>query len=855
MPSVPPQVAIRDGPNSPLEPRLPIERVSIGCRGRRFLAWEEARLRVPSKEMPTSNRAANEPCLYGSLTLVKASAVALLATLACITYSQLGSGVYRSGGEEAAWRINEHHSLIWNGQPYLPVGVRIPGTAEAILAAKAQGISDVVVELSANGLGWKEAFAALELSGMRYIIAIDSLAPGAAGFAIEPQNYRMVGITDRRNVDLPMAESTSALAVLAHRRDSTITFSRRIKVSGGRLSLTVDSPNGLEQILLIYPETISIGVLDCWSAMDDHRDSLLHALKSTPPGKGLRGILNPLGDMLAQSDRLFVPTSPRFQAELAAHLEQRYRNIESVQRAWSMSSSEFESFAQLARLVPLWAGSRGVEQLWDPATNKLYPVEARRSTIWSDIKLVLATAESRRFHRLVEALQKVCTVPIVQGHVGWHPSYENATSALDGISAQVSGTTPSAIAEAAGRAASSAFRMARPVWFIAGSIELVGQEGIGQVTNILDDLDSIGVRGAFFRTGDPQTRMQVAQEAEKRAVSNRSATYSPTPIYYPENARNPAMTQRLAGGRWWLPAPFAGNRIDLGSQFGAYRMETQLGNVVAIWSKGSPQRVRLRVADPKKLAFTATDGSDPNPQISKNKLEVTIGNLPLLISGTDEIPIPQPAIDECIAAFQNLVAKALAMRIDGSEPEFEFRNGLASLERSPGGSFIQMKNAVEKLNDRVGRFVWIEAEASRDNTFSEISDMRGASDGKALSLRASALGLAKDYYAQYSFLPKTDADLEVWLAARLPREFREDVSVLIGSQLMKVQGESVSHYGVGFGWYKLGSTRVGGASAQFQVRVIPRLGTDISIDAIVFSPGPFEPNGVFHPSALSGFGQ
>lgn len=783
---------------------------------------------------------------------MKAYAAAALLALACISHPQAGSGSFVSpDGQQSNWRINEHHTLLWNGQPYMPVGLRIPGTSEAILAAKSQGISDVIVELSGNGQGWKEAFAALELSGMRYVIAIDSLAPCAAGFAIEPQNYRMVGVTDRRVVDLPMAESTSALAVLAHRRDSTITLSQRVKIADGRFRLAIDSPNGLEQILLIYPETVSIAVLDCWSAMDDHRDNLLHAIKTTPPGKGLRGILNPLGDMLPQSDRLFVPTSPRFQAELAAHLEQRYRNIESVQRAWSMSSSEFDSFAQLARLVPLWAGSRGVEQLWDPATNKLYPVEARRSTIWGDIRMVTATAEARRFSRLVEALQKVCDVPVIQNHVGWHPAYENAPTPFDGIAAGISGTAPSVIVESAGRAASTVLRMGSPAWFVAGSIDLAGQEGIGQITSILDDLDSIGVRGAFFRTVDAQTRTQIAQEAEKRALANRSANFSPAPVFYPENARNPAMTQRLAGGRWWLPAPYAGNRIDLGSQFAGYRMETPTGSVVAIWTKGAPQRVRLRVSDPKKLFFVATDGSDPNPQISKGKLEVTIGTLPLLISGTDEIPIPQPAIDECMASFQQLAARALAMRIDGSEPEFDFRNGLASLERSPGGSYIQMKGAVDKLNDRVGRFVWVEAESSRDNTFSEVLELRGASDSRALSLRSGALGLAKDYYAQYSFLPKSDADLEVWLAARIPKEFREDVSVLIGTQLLRLQGEPVSPYGVGFGWFKLGTTRVGGPSAQFQIRVTPRLGTDVCIDAIVFSPLPFEPNGVFHPFAIA----
>src|SRR6185369_5392842 len=101
------------------------------------------------------------------------------------------------------------------------------------------------------------------------------------------------------------------------------------------------------------------------------------------PGAGLRGIVNPLGRMLAlaRNDARFVPSSPYFRYEFRTYLEKKYRNIEVAQRAWSLSSNELKTFDEMARLVPLWAGNRGVSQLWDPTNDKMILCDQKRSSI------------------------------------------------------------------------------------------------------------------------------------------------------------------------------------------------------------------------------------------------------------------------------------------------------------------------------------------------------------------------------------------------------------------------------------------------------------------------------------------
>ena len=58
------------------------------------------------------------------------------------------------------------------------------------------------------------------------------------------------------------------------------------------------------------------------------------------------------------------------------------------------------TFADLARLVPLWSGGRGVAYLWDPVTDKTYSCDKDRSQIWKDIEETVSLAATRRVQRL-----------------------------------------------------------------------------------------------------------------------------------------------------------------------------------------------------------------------------------------------------------------------------------------------------------------------------------------------------------------------------------------------------------------------------------------------------------------------
>jgi hypothetical protein len=244
-------------------------------------------------------------------------ALVVLACLASPTFAQKREGTY----SKTPWQINEHHTLIWGGQPYIPVGIRIDGNAAAVVAATQSKVQDVLVDLPASGMGWSDTLKALDDNKLRYLLRVNSMAPMAHGFAVEPQGYRIPGIDKATRVEIALPGAQSAFVVLAAKRDGSVDSKARVPVINGKLVYDADPGPEYEHVLLIYPEMTSAEQPDYWEELDGHRDALLSSLKRNELGAGLRGIVNPLGRTvdLPGRDLDFVPTSRYFRMELRNH--------------------------------------------------------------------------------------------------------------------------------------------------------------------------------------------------------------------------------------------------------------------------------------------------------------------------------------------------------------------------------------------------------------------------------------------------------------------------------------------------------------------------------------------------------
>jgi hypothetical protein len=800
----------------------------------------------------------------GSLTSVRLLALSILVLTATFVQAANTQGTYHPDAKTSdSWTINEHSTLVWDGKPYLPVGTIVDSPA-AVDRAVAAGITDFVVDLPASGTGWEETLASLNQHHARFLLRVNSLAPMATGVAVEPQGYRVSGIKEQQTVHISLPGIQSAFVVVALRRDGSIIESKRVPVTDGLLNYTVEAPGGLERVLLIYPVTTSAELPDYWEALDKHRDELLQSIKRHAPGPGLRGIVDPFGRtlVLPGKELRFVPTSPYFHDELRDYLIDQYKALETAERTWAMGSNDLKDFDTMARLVPLWSGSRGVSDFWDPQTNRLYPCDNRRSRAWTDITIAVESAGARRYLRILNDLHSLVDVPVVQQWAGWAAAYETETPSLDGIGMRTVGTGASAIYDTGGRAASSILRWKRPGWFPATEVELGPAANVGQLAGVIDDVTGVGARGVFVRADSPEM-LKAIGVAAAAPVDASLAESSPHAIFFPENALNPAQIQRLPGGTWSLPSPMDGDRVDLGTKYAGYRYVNQGKKTFALYAM-KPGRVKLYMSNPKLAVVTTLDGTDSKPKIDRGYLEIQMGVAPVIITGIDETPVPEDALKETMDRFVKMSTILEQAHQEAPEELYNFQEAFTQLKVSPGLAFAAMRAAYRSLSGRIGRFDWIEAETCRDNNFSEIDDSPACSGGAALALRTQLPPGPAGYYANFQVQVKSPNDQEVWLAARIPPDRRGDIQVIIGGQsenpgvndpivggqTLTINTDPVSPYGNGFAWYKLGVTKLAGGQSTIKLVVTGETSSDLAIDVLLLTPGVFHPNGVDQPDAM-----
>lgn len=765
--------------------------------------------------------------------------LAALLTLA-VAQSQV-TGVYKPAvGDPVEWKVNEHHALIWSGQPYIPMGLHVEGNREALETAVKAGAKDLIVDLPVSGAGWSDAVAYLEAQKVRYLIAINSAARPAKGVVVQPETYRLSGITTDGAVEFPIIGANSAYAVAVTQRNGGVMRQDRFVAKDGKIKVPLDT-GGLEHVLLVYPETTSMAQPDYWDDFDSQRDELLAAIRATKFGPGLRGILDPVGQAVSLfgRPRSFVPTSNAFRLELKAFMTEKYRNYETAIRAWGIGTNEFSSMDDLMALVPLYAESRGIEMMWDPNRNVTYRFTAKDSTAWNDIDEVIRNAAVKRYDRLVTAIRQIVDVPVIQRWTGWRGPYESTTPSLSGLGVAATGSSSSQLADSAAPAASSAFRWSFKGWLIASSINSPS------LADAAAELGAMGIRG-FFARPTPDILKEIGTQEPDPTL----AQWSPTPLYFPESALNPAVAMRLPSGFYWLPGPIAGNRLELGPLFNGYRYEANGQATTVLWTAGGRGRVKLRVSDPKTLVFQTLDGSNPEPKIQKNGVEVTMSEIPMIITGTLETPIPEPAYMQTVFRFEKLVKSGEARQMDFVEEKFNFKNAATGFDRSPTTNFMTMRRHYWMATSKMAPYVWVEAEATRTHNFSQVATIPGANSGAALSLRSFGPLDPRGYFADYQVAVRSTQDVEIWMGAAIPPELRKSVTIKIAGTELGIVGEPVQRYASGFAWYRFGVTKLSGSTARFQVVVNHDGPAEMMIDTFFIAPSGMTPNGPLPPEIV-----
>lgn len=748
-----------------------------------------------------------------------------------------------------AWRVAPQRHLEWDGAAYLPVGVSVAANSPALEASLQAGIRDFVVDLPPTG-DWNPVLRRLEEAGARYFVRSAGLAPTPETLVVEPESYRVTEVVGPFQINVQVPGADRALVLLVGQTSGNIRWRAVLPVENGRLAIRSEQVFSTPHALLIYPVIREAALPDLWDGWDEARDRLLGQVNEASFGPGMRGWIDPMGQITGSpaAESGSVPLSPRFRLELAETLRVRYSTLPAALLAWGLTANDVRTFDELAEMIPLWNRDRGVGLAWRPSVDRVYRVELGRSAMWRDLRSVVQTTQLRRSQRLAEQLRRKTPVPILSTWHGWGGVYETASSEEDGLVFRSSATTLTELLDEAARPVSTTLRRSRPTFSLATDLASGDGEKLPRPEQVVSLSESMGVRGWFFRAENAPLAA-IAGLASNRAA-NPAATFPPRVLYFPEAARNPATATLVTPGVWWLPGPGAGDRIDFGEGIDGYRYVDRGETLVVMWAKQDARRVRFAITgSPEAYPVEPLELVELRPRARRNEIELFLPTSPIVWRNPPTIPVPIESFQVTTALIDTLIRRFPSVADPGGSEKFEMANTSQAFARTPGEAFLKVRQQFRRVMLRCAPFRWIEAESSTRATLGTALPIPGTSGGRALVANNRLLGLSQVPFAHYDFNVPTATDAELWIAASIPDAIRPEVKVRMGDTVLNFPEFPVSRYADGFGWYRLGQVRLTPGQRRLTLEAPRQPGAIAQFDAIMISPAAFQPDGARPPVA------
>jgi hypothetical protein len=797
-----------------------------------------------------------------------------------VKYKSSGTFADAAGGQHA-WSTNDGHTLLWDSEPYIPVGAVFvsqflaPGAGDDayqadvknLEALKAKGITDIVLKsggpITASGVSaLQKMIGYLDANGFTYGIELDD-GPKAPlqGYVISPNRYRLEGPSDKTTVTCTWPEADSAIYVIVSKFDNSIKANGGAIVKDGKVTIYLAAPLKSGEVLIVYPRKTLKNSADLWTGYGEYRDRLLAFFKGVKFGRGMRFFVEPFtskmdftGEMLG-----FLPSSSAFRVGFEAYLTRKYKFEGGVNAGWGLNEN-LQSIELAARLVPLWTASRGVPYAYDMASAHLFSVNpAIASQVWRDILDYRDSSAQEYMNTIADTLRKqVANVPVIFKSSTYHRIYANpyGMGGIDGLAVQAYGTGEAPVDRVAGPIYSLAEESGKSTWFIVAGTQASADGkspylGESAMAGTLDSFREIGCKGFFVDNlvSSPEQMSWLA--GFKGKIGKNWTDFKPTVINYPIDPATGAYVRRLARDTWWLPTLRKGDTTFIGDGLFAY---TILGEGKSyIWT-GSGKRV-----------VTMTTGGSGTPSVDfppgvntvakKGAFTLSLDDSPTVLRGVNFTQVfPRETAEGEISLLTQLIPLADKAGIDVKKA----RGGLESANRvfKNGEAYIAYgiaQDAANELRKALGPDLWMEGEKCAAANFGSVTAAPGASAALALVLDTQEDAPLDPYSAVYGFESTANSSYELWIAGSPPGDSSPaSYSVDDGAWTpVSATDGKVDNYGPGLGWYKLGSANLIPGNHTLALRVDSKRTQDnryyFAIDAIVISPRGFTPNGVVKP--------
>lgn len=360
------------------------------------------------------------------------------------------------------WHLNHAHTMIWDGEPYIPIGGMFVYDRDwnvvkaQIDAMKQHGIRDIYLHLGVNQpYVWLErsdddfrffqqTIDYLDDNDFRYGIQFQALEARGNGWYYPGRGPR-VEVTESGTVQAQEERVKSAYFAVYDMATQEIVQVGKARVSEEKyMEADVELPReGRFRVVFTCERDAPGGYSMYWwdEAYDNYVAKVHSHYSKVNLGPGFRFIVDPLWNEM-NVNRDFFPSAARYRQWMASWLQKRYGTIDRLNAAWKPLDKQVESFEQAGRLIPLdrfdsLDGEKILQWLLDPETGTVIQTNLRDSQSNYDWQECLGRGLLHYVNDMADEWKKIYDVPVIYKGFSdmdhWHINDVGTATGHDGL--------------------------------------------------------------------------------------------------------------------------------------------------------------------------------------------------------------------------------------------------------------------------------------------------------------------------------------------------------------------------------------------------------------------------------------
>ena len=364
------------------------------------------------------------------------------------------------------WYINEAHTLIWEGSPFIPVGGMYcfrylmsysnneeenkknwEIDKEILQLIKKEGCIDLYINpvrpsTSVPISAYQHCIDYLEENGFEYGIQLsDSSQVPLKAYWVNSGVFKIENITTSGRKQLPIRLDAHWMDIDIHKEEHRLKeviylvidkrTSEPLKVGQSEVKPIEDGciatvnikvpEGGVVDVYFTPLVTYEQSLWDFWTGYENYQKHLTEHFSSLQLGKNCRFFVDPFrNEMGFRCDVIYLmPHSKAFSSQLEVWLREKYTAVRLLNEKWAIIGERLPSFAVASELVPLQMfelngplGGQGFA--YHPQSVSIFKIRGDFSQFYDDLLEFRDTSIAEYCNRISDAVKtKVADIPIV----------------------------------------------------------------------------------------------------------------------------------------------------------------------------------------------------------------------------------------------------------------------------------------------------------------------------------------------------------------------------------------------------------------------------------------------------------